>query len=243
MECSFNFSIIRLCPDERRGEVVNIGICVFGEARLDVRVLASMRKVQALRGDIDVAALYELPQHINDWAKGVTGTTEQYELLRDFGMISLSEPGAFFATDASYETAVAGLMDKLVVPTAPRHSKIGEMHLASRVRRLFDREKMLGGDIEDIKRHLVVPRYPISEEKELWVDFALKNAVYHVTETIDFRVKRGIRGIKKKEAGSVALTLHEAKLHLGPDMRRFVIYAAPARDGDNITPHLAVLGS
>lgn len=114
MERSFDFSIVRICPDARRGEIINIGICVYLEDRLDVRVLPSMRKAQALHGEIDIQSLYELPDHLNGWISDIKSTKERYELLREFGMIMLSEPGLFLADESEYETTVSELMAKLV---------------------------------------------------------------------------------------------------------------------------------
>jgi hypothetical protein len=88
-----------------------------------------------------------------------------------------------------------------------------------------------------------VSRFPVSEEKELFVDFAIKNGGYHLTETIDFRVKTGLSGPKHKEAGLVAFTLYEARELLGPNVRRFVVYAASPSAGTRIAPHLAMVGS
>jgi hypothetical protein len=243
MERSFEFSIVRVCPEPARGEVINIGICVYLDTRLDIRILPSLRKVQALYGDIDLELLYDIPTRLNTWVDGVEGSL-RFDVIRQFGAIELSDPGALITSDETYEADISRLMAKLVLPRTPTRAYFSEQRLSAQVRRILKREKILGEGQSDIQRHLVVPRFPISEEKELYVDFAVRNGRLHVTETIDFRVKTGISGVKKKEAGLVAITLNEAKATFGPETKRFVVYSGPSSEDDrSISSHLAILGS
>jgi len=210
---------------------------------MDIRILPSLTKAQALHGDLDIASLYQLPSQMNGWVERLRTTRERYEALHDFGMVILSEPGNFEAEEGNYDTAIANLMTKLVVPTSLKRKPVGEVRLATEVRSIFRREKLLGEEVADINNHLIVSHFPVAEEKELFVDFAIKNGGYHLTETIDFRVKTGISGPKHKEAGLVAFTLYEARERLGPNVRRFVVYASSTDAETKIAPHLAMVGS
>ena len=48
MEAVYDYAILRVSPDARRGESVNVGVAVFLPHRLDVRILPSLAKVAAL---------------------------------------------------------------------------------------------------------------------------------------------------------------------------------------------------
>ena len=58
----YEYSVIRYMPDRLRGEVVNIGILLFHENRVDARILPDLRKAKAINPNVDLEELYKLPE-------------------------------------------------------------------------------------------------------------------------------------------------------------------------------------
>ena len=84
---------------------------------------------------------------------------------------------------------------------------------------------MLGETAEDIFSHKIVPRYPIQEDQGLYAEFALRNSVMHVTETIDFTMSTGAYTAKKYEAQAKCLVLKAAIELCGADTKNYVVVA------------------
>ena len=223
----YNFAIIRVSPDPRRGELVNIGIVVFLPSKLDIHLLPSLTKVHALHGELDLTQLYDLPAKMNAFMPKRAPTSDRHRLIRQLGMVELSELGQFQAEKEQYDVIVEKLMTKLVKPTVgAREVVFDSSGLVSQVRKVLKDVKLLGRRPDDIEKHKIVPNFAVDAEKGLYADFAGKNSIHHFTETIDFRVARGINGPKFNEFAKATLVLREAK-NLFTSSNRTVIYAIP----------------
>jgi hypothetical protein len=238
----YNFAIVRVSPDPRRGELVNIGIVVFLPHNLDVRVLPSLSKVHALHGEFDLSELYGLPDRLASYAKIKRSVADRFALIRSVGMIELSELGQFRAgDDEEYARIVDRLLTNLVRPTLPppdeREATTG---LYAQVKKVIKDAKLLGRQADDIDKHKIVPRFPLAPAKGLYADFAGRNSVVYVTETIDFRVNRGIQGPKFNESAKATLVMREAA-HQYASSKRFLLYAASTKIESRVQPHLTML--
>ncbi len=238
MALTFNYAILRLVPDVRRGECVNVGIIIFQPQHLDVRILPSLNKAKALGGNIDLEQLYNLPESLNRLVQPLGFTSEAYGILKQFsGMVNLSELGWFAVEQPDqYEQHVEQIIDRLVKPPVRRIISGKQTRLQSEVKSMLKNQGILGNKEEDIHQHLVVPKFPIAKEENLYADFALKNSVFHITETIDFR--GGIMLEKFREAALKAITLDKALRTFGNDTKRFVVYSATAKTESLILAHL-----
>jgi hypothetical protein len=238
----YNFAIIRVSPDPRRGEVVNIGLVVFLRASVDVRILPSLSKVQALYGELDLAELYALPKKFAKLLPGRASTKARYEMMRQIGMMELSELGQFEAVgNDDYETVVDGLMVKLVRPTPLRREReASASKLHAEVRKIIKDAKLLGRATDNLDNHKVIPNYGLAPEKGLYADFAGKNSQYYITETIDYRVERGLFGAKFNESTKAALVLREAARQF-VNSNRTVLYAASSQVEAKVQTHLTLL--
>ena len=67
MDVINKYAVLRIVPDERRGERVNIGLIVLKDTSIDVRLISSMSKVSALDGSIDLGQILALPSGIESW--------------------------------------------------------------------------------------------------------------------------------------------------------------------------------
>jgi hypothetical protein len=238
----YNFAIIRVSPDPRRGETVNIGIAIFHRDEIDVRILSPLMKVHALHEEINLAELYSLPEKIN--RIGVpNGSAEQaHQALRQIGMVELSDLGQFRARDKEeYDMVVSGLMDKLVRPTLiQRERGTITSRLHTELRKIIKEAGILGKDQTDINNHKIVPNFPIAPEKGLFADFAGRNSKHYFTETIDYRVLHGLNSTKFNESTKSAFVFLEAKRSFHDSIRTIVYAATPGIEA-NVKPHLNLL--
>ena len=117
MDVTNKYAVLRIVPDERRGERVNVGLIVLKDRAVDVRLAGSMSKVSAIDGSVDVSQILALPKLIESWLSRTRGADAKYGVLKNSGLVSLSELGWFNARDIDeYEGTLARLMEKLVVP-------------------------------------------------------------------------------------------------------------------------------
>lgn len=238
MAHTYKYSILRLVPDPRRGESVNIGIVIFLDGKVDVRVLPALTKAKALGGNFDLQALYGLDESLNKLVARFSSVEEKYEILRQFSAAVVPTKLGWFMVENQnqYEQQVKGLIDQLVKPVARQLAKPTQTRLESEVRSMLKNRGILGSAEEDIQRHLVVPKYPVAPEENLFADFALKNSVFHIAETIDFRPKP--RPEKFKEAALKAITLDKAVRMFGNETKRYVVYSADTKTEVLVQTHI-----
>jgi predicted glycoside hydrolase/deacetylase ChbG (UPF0249 family) len=157
-------------------------------------------------------------------------------------MVELSDLSQFRAGDDTvYSKIVDRLLTSLVRPTAAapeeRETTTG---LYAQVKRAIKDANLPGRQPDDIDKHKIVSHFPLAPAKGLYADFAGKNSVVYVTETIDFRVNRGIGGPKFNESAKATLVLREAARQFS-DSKRFLLYAASARTESLVQRHLTML--
>jgi hypothetical protein len=235
--------VLRVVPDQRRGECVNIGVVVFkSEGDTDVRMLSSLNKVYALNANIDVEQFEDLPKQITDWVSSTNSVNKKHDALKKFGIVTVSDLGFFECDDKQYDWFVNQIMNTLVKPPAhlPRQKIQGRVRTA--LRRIFLKQQVLGFSPEDIHKRLIVERYPIAVNENLYADFAFKNGAYHITETINYKVTWGINTDKFEETGLKAIKLDKSKKVFGEDTKLSLVYVADTHMEKQLTPHLNLLG-
>ncbi len=244
MDVTNKYAVLRVVPDERRGERVNIGLIVLKDRSIDVRLVGSMSKVSAVDGTIDIAQIFSLPQMIKDWLSSTRGADAKYKMLKSSGLVSVSDLGWFKTRDnEEYESTLARLMDKLVVPRlAPPKPSLGSTKITSHLRARFKVSGILGRVHADISKHLVVANYPLAADEDLFADFVLKNGVYRVTETADFRAESGSGGDKRRIASEAAVKLDRAlKVFKRKNVIRYAVVGTPK--GGDATASVKLLGN
>lgn len=225
MALSFEYAILRVIPDARRGESVNIGLVVFADPGVDVRILPSLAKVTALNGQVDLAKLRELPETLSEWTTGVTDNGARHALLQNLGLVSVSNLGRFeLVQGREYEQVVSQLMRTLVNPITVPREPYGT-RIKTDLSKRFRKSNLLGDKPSAIAEHLIVQDYPIDEADGLYADFALKNSAYHVTETADFRAPSTPPVGLMRAASFAAVKLDKARQAFGKGTKRYVVYA------------------
>ena len=241
MARSYKFAVIRVTPDFRRGETVNVGLAVFAHGPVDVRILPNLSKLQSIDGTVDLSSIFELDSKIPKFVSDVETVDQKIDMLSEIGFIKADDVGEFLAHDSeTYERRVADLMDRLVRPKRKIVHHASDSRISSDFRKKLKSRGILGGSLADIDRHLVVPRFPISAQLDLYADFALKNGAMNLVKTIDFRSKNAPSAEKFREACAVSFSFVKS-LEEFKTPRRFVLYAADKDVISTVDRHLNVL--
>lgn len=220
------FSTLIFEPDRARGERVNIGLVAYDGENTFVRLTTNLAKTVALNPGFNPATLRKLPARVAELVGGGQDREMVHNLLsHGLGPVrALPERGEIFlGPQDNLEQELRELMGFICDTrrTATR-VKVPRTRLFSDLRRLFKQSGVLGEHVADVA-HRLVPNFPINEEAELYAEFAVKNGVFHVTETIDVRA---VSRSKLNEAGTKALLFHESLARLGNDTKRYAIVAA-----------------
>lgn len=244
MAGTYNYSLIRAVPDPRRGEWVNIGVVVYLAGSLDVRLLRNPTKLRMLAPTLDMGFLADLPTGWQRLCEGLETAEDRRALLARFPLAHASPLGQFIADAHSYDVQVQGIMRDLVAPPPQPRDDAKATRLETELRAIFRKARLLGSSPGDIGRHLVVPKFPVDRDANLVADFALRNGVMRLTETIDFRVKpEQIKSIKRGQAALKAVTLNRAAEIFRGECIPTVVYAAHDDTLDLAQHSLSMLGN
>jgi predicted HicB family RNase H-like nuclease len=226
-----HYSLILINPTIDRLDTVVAGVAIHRSEGWDVRMAASVQKMKAIDPSfpdsrlLQTSALaYELAQNAND----LRGLKASFEGAR-LGVLVDAFVGSFtYSTEDEYQHEVKSVLAESVNPpnlalanAAPitRRRNVVRRKLRDhfRARNLWSRND------QDINLHRVVEHFPISAAHGVIADFALKNSVMHITETIDFEVQ-SLKG-RKLEAQAKTFVLNEACRVFGLDTKRYVVAA------------------
>lgn len=229
MARTFDYAIIRFVPDARRGESVNIGIAIFLDGQIDIRLTNSFAKAQALYPNLSFEGLQNLPGRINSLLSQSHSSKEQHSMLREYGPITVSELGSFqVSVGDQYEFQVQKLLSDFVTPPRAQSSPRAKTGVLKRsVSDVYKSAGMLGKWPDEINSHKVIQSFPVSQEENLFVDFAYKNGVFRFAEVVDLRVSLSSLSDKFKECCEKAVSLDKAKRKFGSDTSRLVLFSVP----------------
>ncbi|CAI8818902.1 DUF3037 domain-containing protein [Pseudomonas sp. IT-P100] len=236
---TFKYSIVKYMPDPKRGEVVNVGLVVFTEQKVDVRVLNASAKVRVIDGTSSVADLDSLKKGLESIAAWATNSEQAISFLKTFDSSNsfMGEISYFIIDDINqYEKRVSNLFNELVKPYASKEKTVRSSRIHTYVKNIFEGMDMLGKDYDDLSRHKVVHNYPLSDKSGFTADFLLKNGKFHITEAIDFNLNDP--SAKFKETTMKVMTFMEGRKFLGDDSARYFVYSASASREKDVLPHI-----
>lgn len=229
------YSLIQYTPDRKRNETINIGLVVFMPDSIVVNLCESIRKIRAVDGAISGNDLKNIESMLYKiFSKSVPVSMEienKFEFLKLVlpDSYQLSSLGCFSAvTRDEANLKVSLLMNELVIPPRPVIARERGARIMTNLRTIFRQHDLFSESVDDIFNHRIVEKFPISEKSSLRADFALKNGVYHITETIDLGARDA--SVKFKEAGLKSFVMAKAKLELGVETKCYAVYSASAAD-------------
>lgn len=231
MERIYEFSLLRLSSTDARDERLNIGVVILDTDTLDVRLAKKLDKMRAMSGALgsrqakDFAlSLVELDRKCAEI--GISDIKERLTFMVGSGPFSLSSFGTFTAESRSaYEARISSILNSLVEPeSAPAKTLEKRSRLLAEVKTEFRHLKVLAKQDETIESHRIVQKYEI--DTGLTADFALKNGVMHIVETVDatgdeHKIRQVVSLI-----GVSALVLQRAKMNFGENTARRLVYTA-----------------
>lgn len=229
------YSLIQFTPDRKRNETINIGLVAFMPDAIVVNLCESIRKIRAVDGAISGNDLKNIEAMLHKiFSRSVPDSLEiesKFEFLKLIlpDSYQLSPLGCFSAaTRDEANLKLSLLMNELVIPPRPVITRERGARIITNLRTIFRQHDLFSESVDDIFHHRIVEKFPISEKSSLRADFALKNGVYHITETIDLGARDA--SMKFKEAGLKSFVMAKAKLELGKETKCYAVYSASAAD-------------
>ncbi|WP_430439142.1 hypothetical protein [Shinella sp.] len=204
---------------------MNIGVAVSGPRGLDVR-LTEVRKLFPLTGHKwdEIAAAYRdaLESSINIGFDPISDQTMSRHPMQSEVFI-LGKPGDIRArTDEEYEAAVKRILSTFVdKPSLSRREK--QQKINTEIAAMLRQVGVLGERGQGLDDGKVVPKFVVSEEKEIVADFAYKANGLKVVSTLEFR---GLSSNAHAKACEKGATFYFAKQRFGPEVKPLGVYAA-----------------
>lgn len=234
----FKYAILMAIPNPRRGERVNVGLVVFLNDRLDVRI-TDAAKIGALAGGDWKSYMDDVSARLRSFESGEAAEAAFRLLDKRIDPIVVSSEFAAFSIDGleQYEVRVREILETLVVRPKQEQKK-SETRINTEISKQFKIARILAKSNETINDHRVVRDFYISKEEELIADFAVKNGAMHVTATLDLRKSN----TRIDEAALKAVTLDKAKSKFrrrAGGVKRYGVYAAG--DAEQCAPHIKLL--
>lgn len=231
-----HYSLLLINPTIDRLDTVVAGVAVLHPGGWDVRVAANAAKMKAIDPTFPDSRLIQTSELTRSMAQGLSSLPELRQRLEGtrLGLLVDHFVGAFtFETPSEYQDQVRSILGESVNPLSLSAGNAAPITRRRNVvrRKLRDHFRARGlwsRNDQDIERHRVVEHFPISAVHGVIADFALKNSVMHITETIDFGIQ-SLRG-KRLEAQAKTFVLTEAVKVFGANTRRYVVAAGTSQE-------------
>lgn len=228
------YSLLLLYPDAERQDCVAVGAAALdGDGQWHIAMLPTPDKLRAVAGPQPAGRLDELARNLRHLLADCADFAQARAQLGPRSAVVLHEFEGFFAYDsaAQLDAQLQAVMRESVLPPkdAPAQARPAQTvhkvrpHTRARLRRQFEAMGIMARSAGEIDAHKVVRNYPISAQHGLTAEFALRNAVMHVTETVDFEVADdSVRG-KTFEAQAKCLVLRAARDAFGAGTECYIV--------------------
>ena len=230
-----HYSLILVNPTIDRLDAVVGGAILQSSNGWDVRVADSIQKMRAIDPSYPSSKLLQIHALATEMVRGAN----DFETLRScfersrWGILIDEFVGSFaYDDEPDYQSQVRAILRESVNPpligvanAAPvsRRRNVVRRNL----RNHFKADGLWSRKHDDINNHRVVEQFPISLENGIVADFALRNGVMHITETIDFEMQ-SLKG-KRIEAQAKTLVLSESLKVFGDMTKTYVVAAGTSR--------------
>lgn len=239
------YSLITMQPDPERMDVLCVGalillpdgswqVLVPGKEKLEaLGYMAAARRLMAI--SVNLRELLKTCATITD-ARVLLASMRSSLGVHDF-------EGVFtYGTEADFKRHVDAItLESIAIPQQPRDEqtdrpRVHRTRVRTRLRKHFAEMGVLAAPGDKNADHKVVPDYPINEKHGLKAEFAVKNSVWHITETVDFDVSSEAVRNKTFEAQAKCLVMHAAQEAFGPKTKRYIV----VRGGESEHAHTSV---
>lgn len=236
MKAICNYAILRVRPDARRGESVNIGLVLFRENSIDVRVCET-RKLTALTARSWDAAIDEfsaLLRDTDDLDLDVASRMKRLSIIQN--QFVLDRTGWFLAqTEEEYETRVRDALRSLV--ERPKRKRASDFHsVSSEIATVLRSANILATNDDNLESGKVFRHFTI--EDGLVADFVQRNSRLHVASVLDLRANSP----QLAQAALKAVVLDRAEVVYGEqDVHKIGVFAAAPARLNELHANLAIL--
>lgn len=231
------YSLLTLRPDPERIDVLCVGVVALTDAGdWHVSVLPDESKLQVV-ARTQPGKLSTLGVNLRTLLSGVPSLAQaRQRFSRPGSPLGIHEfEGSFAFTDAQdFARQVSAVMEESVNPAEvvglkPSSSARGRhQRTKAKLRRQFEQMGILAKTQGEIASHMVVRNFPVSLQHGLNAEFALKNSVMHITETVDFEVAEESVRSKTFEAQAKCLVMRAARETFGADTQCYVVVSGGA---------------
>lgn len=226
-----NYSLLSMRPDPERIDMLCIGAVVYTHREGWNVFTPGIDKLNALGYSGAARKLLAMSSNLQTLladCNTIGDARAMLSLMRS--TLSLHEFEGVFAyeSDNDFGRHIRAItLESIVIPqiseTRPTPPRVGRTQVRAKLRRHFAEMGILAPTGNTDADHKVVTNYPLSEKLGLKAEFALKNSVWHITETVDFEVStEGVRN-KTYEAQAKCLVLKAAKDILGDQTKRYIV--------------------
>lgn len=220
MAHSFRFAIVRLEPNDGRGERLNIGVIVLRDDSLDVRITRHLDRAKVISAALDRQTLVDLLSNVRGLDESARRNSkltidERFTALKRVGPLSIVEAGHFVAeSQTSYELRISTILQRMVEPEpAPKRNREKRTRLFGQVKSLLREQRILARKDEGLDSHRIVAGYELDEG--LIADLVLRNGAYHIFETVDASGDESSFRKTVSEIAVSALVIERAKMRFG----------------------------
>lgn len=237
MDNTFEYSVVRVEPDARRGERVNVGIVVFNGPDLDIRIIDT-RKATAISSQNWDAYVQVFSSNLKELFRDGQSASDLVTMVEALGrQVNLTKTGWFKAKNVEdYEFHVRRIVESLVArPKVPRRPR--ETSIASEIASVFRSALILSAPNEPLESGKVIRNFTVDQGTGLVADFALQNGYLHLATTVNLTSTNPHIG----SSASKAITMDLAK-KANEQAKAYCVYAvAPSRKVE-VREHISLLG-
>lgn len=225
-----------------RGERVNVGVVAMGPDGLDVR-LSEVRKLVLLTGHRwdEIAEAYREALTKTDAIDLETlyGRETSSSSPMQSEVFLLGKPGDIRAQNSEeYEIAIRKILSTFVdKPVLTRKEK--QQKINTEISAMLRKVGVLGERGQGLEDGKVIPKFVVSEEKEIVADFAYKPNGLKVVSTLELR---GVSTSAHAKACEKGATLYFAKQRFG-DVKPLGVYAATPDEAESHKGEIEILTS
>ena len=226
------YGLLTLRPDQERIDVICVGAVVL-DADGAWHVSAPGPESKLAVFGAAPATLARMSANLHTVLQSCNALTTARATLGSLrSALSLHEfEGVFsYQNAADFTIHLESVLNESVFPSilsasvdSSKTVKVVRPRTRARLRRQFETMGIMASKTEGIADHKVVYNYPVSVQHGLKAEFALKNSVMHITETVDFDVSDDSVRAKTYEAQAKCLVLRAARDMFGEDTQRHIV--------------------